>query len=146
MVAVSPNGGEHKPDISIELSVSTGFVDATIKMPLPKISTKVDLQFYFNGEQQTALTQRYTNLLPKDRETLEFTASLALDSYKVTVMISEAGKNNFVPYATYQVNGKTGEVKQTELIPFVETQPSTAPSSDVSIPEDDTTSDVSTVD
>ncbi len=146
VVAVSPNGGEHKPDISIELSVSTGFVDATIKMPLPKISTKVDLQFYFNGEQQTALTQRYTNLLPKDRETLEFTASLALDSYKVTVMISEAGKNNFVPYATYQVNGKTGEVKQTELIPFVETQPSTAPSSDVSIPEDDTTSDVSTVD
>ncbi len=146
VVAVSPNGGEHKPDISIELSVSTGFVDATIKMPLPKISTKVDLQFYFNGEQQTALTQRYTNLLPKDRETLEFTASLALDSYKVTVMISEAGKNNFVPYATYQVNGKTGEVKQTELIPFVETQPSTAPSSDVSIPEDDTTSDVSAVD
>ncbi len=146
VVAVSPNGGEHKPDVAIELTVSTGFMDAVINMPLPMTGTTVDLQFYFGGQPQAELTKSYTGIVPQDIGTLKFTANMAQDSYKVTVKISESGKNNFALYATYEVNGKTGEAKRLELIPFVETQPSTTPSSDVSAPEDDTQSDVSTVD
>ncbi len=121
---VSPNGGEQSPNVSIVLTVSTGYVDATIHLPLPMTGTTVDLQFFFGGQKQAELTQNYTGIVPQDIGTLKFTANLAQDSYKVTVKISESGKNNFKQYATYEVNGKTGAVSHLELIPFEETKPS----------------------
>ncbi len=135
VLSVSPNGGEHKPDIDIVLTVSTGFVDAVINMPMPMTGTTVDLQFFFGGQPQTELTQSYTGVVPQDIGTLKFTASLAQDSYRVTVKISVAGKNDFKPYATYEVNGNTGVAKRLELIPFEESKPTqtvTQPSTDTS--------------
>ncbi len=135
VLSVSPNGGEHKPDVDIVLTVSTGFVDAVINMPMPMTGTTVDLQFFFGGQPQTELTQSYTGIVPQDIGTLKFTASLAQDSYVVTVKISEAGKNDFKTYATYEVNGNTGVAKRRELIPFEESKPTqtvTQPSTDTS--------------
>lgn len=124
VLEVSPNGGEQSPNVAIVLTVSTGYVDATINMPMPMTDTTVDLQFFFGGQMQSSLTQSYTGIVPQDIGTLKFTASLAQESYMVTVKISESGKNDFKLYATYEVNGKTGAVSRRELIPFEETTPS----------------------
>ena len=133
VLSVSPNGGEQKPDIDIVLTVSTGYVDAVINLPMPMTGTTVDLQFFFAGQPQTSLTQSYTGIVPQDIGTLKFTASLAQDNYIVTVKISEAGKNDFKLYASFDVNGNTGVATRRELIPFVEskpTDPTTTPSTD----------------
>ncbi len=132
VLEVSPNGGMQSPNAEITLSVSTGFVDAVINMPMPMTGTTVDLQFFFGGQPQAELTKQYTGIVPQDIGTLKFTANLAQENYKVTVKISVAGKNDFKLYATYDVDGTTGRATRQDLIPFEETQPSDNTSVDVS--------------
>ena len=132
VLEVSPSGGMQSPNAEITLSVSTGFVDAEINMPMPMTGTTVDLQFFFGGQPQAELTKQYTGIVPQDIGTLKFTANLAQENYKVTVKISVAGKNDFKQYATYAVDGTTGRATRQELFPFEETQPSDNTSVDVS--------------
>ncbi len=122
VLSVTPEHSKsYAPDVEIILSVSTGYVDVPISMPLPDTDTAVDLQFYIAGFKEETLTSRYTGIVPRDIGTLDFSVGEAKDSYKVTVKISEAGKNSFSDYATYTVNGKTGKATLSSLNDFVET-------------------------
>ncbi len=111
---------DQRPDVEIVLSVSTGYRDVAIRMPLPDTDTTVDLQFFVAGSKQETLTNRYTGIMPRDIGTLDFSVGEAKASYKVTVKISVAGKNEFSVYATYTVNGKAGTATLDEMNGFTE--------------------------
>ncbi len=138
VVAVTPDYTKPQlPDVNIQLTVSTGYQDVTIDMPMPDTETMVDLQFLVAGRLDAALTAEYANLYPKGMPTLSFTTKETKASYTVTVKIAKAGTGNFAVYYTYQVNGETGRVDVVNYVPFNESDPTTTPSTD---PTDSTTS------
>lgn len=131
IISVSPDSSkQQKPDVAIELTVTSGYSDATVELELPDTSTTVDLQFYVNGVQNEALTKKYTKIVPNDIGKLTFKVSEQKDSYFVTVKISVSGKNSFTDLAKFTVNGVKGTAIQTESYPFKESN-----SSDTSEPD-----------
>ncbi len=119
VLSVMPDHNQPQlPDVEIVLSLSTGYRDAVIEMALPSTDTTVDLQFFVDGAKQSTLTNRYTGIIPRDIGTLSFSVNEAKDTYKVTVKISESGKNDFRLYAVYTVNGKQGKASLDEMYDF----------------------------
>lgn len=99
------------PGTTVQLRVSTGYTKATVTIPLPTtMSTPVDLQVFVNG----SLQQTITGILPNEVSSKAITVNEKMDSYTVTVRIADNGKGNYVLYAKYTVNGKTGEAVASE--------------------------------
>jgi len=133
VIAVSPSYTEKQlPDVTITLTVSTGYQDVTIDMALPDTETTIDLQFYVAGSKDTALTAKYKDIMPKDLSTLSFTVSKTEATYAVTVKISKAGANKFATYAKFEVDSKDGVYELVEQYPFDESEPTTTTSSSTS--------------
>ncbi len=131
VIAVSPSYTEKQlPDVTITLTVSTGYQDVTIEMALPDTETTIDLQFYVAGSKDAALTAKYKDIMPKDLSTLSFTVSKTVENYAVTVKISKAGANKFATYAKFEVDSKDGVYELVEQYPFDESEPTTTSSSD----------------
>ena len=134
VIAVTPDYSvKQLPDVSIQLTVSTGFKNVDITMPLPETDSLVDLQFLIAGRQDPTLTDEHKGVYPKGMPELTFTVKETKASYTVTVRIAIAGTNSFAEYYTYQVNGETGEVEIKSYVPFEEnnsTTPSTGGAND----------------
>lgn len=130
IIAVSPDSSvKQKPDVAIQLTVTTGYSDATIELDLPDTGTTVDLQIYVAGAQNEALTKKYTKIVPKDIGKLTFKVSEQKDSYVVTVKISVSGKNTFTDLAKFTVDGLKGTAELTESHLFTESgEPDTSES------------------
>ncbi len=99
------------PGTVVKLRISTGYTQAKVQVQLPTtMTTPIDMQVYVNGE----LRDTFTGLLPNEVKVKSITVNERQDSYAVTIRIAENGKGNYVPYAKYSVNGKTGVVAITE--------------------------------
>ncbi|MBR5539952.1 MAG: Stk1 family PASTA domain-containing Ser/Thr kinase [Clostridia bacterium] len=117
------------PGTVIKLRVSTGYTQAKVQIQLPtQMGTPIDMQVYVNGE----LRNTFTGLLPNEVKVKDVTVSERMETYTVTVRIADNGKGNYVSYAKYSVNGKTGTVSITEepnlnaLTPATTTTPAAA--------------------
>ncbi len=98
------------PGTAIKLEVSTGYVDVKMQIPLPDSGVPSDVQVYVDGQLREALT----NVLPNVKRVIALTLSEPSESYLVTVKIAKTGTNSaeFLNYAQYNVNGKTGIVRE----------------------------------
>lgn len=121
IIDVSPDSSkQQKPDVAIELTVTSGYSDATVELNLPNTGTTVDLQFYVDGAQNEALTKKYSKIVPKDIGKLTFKVSEQKASYLVRVKISISGKNDFKELAEFTVDGLKGTSVLTASYPFIE--------------------------
>lgn len=101
----------------VVLTVSSGYVDANIDVSFPRIEKTIDLQVWVDGKEQSekALNVPLTNLLAMDLQPFSFTTSLQKSTYTVEVKAALSGTKQYKTYATYTVNGLSGEVKQTSI-------------------------------
>lgn len=120
VIGVSPDHTMNQlPDVEIVLKVSTGFRDVDISLEMPKTDMGVDLQFYVDTKLDSELTNKYTNIMPKDIiGTLKFKTTAPSASYKVTVMIRKAGSGEYTTYAEFLVNGSNGTYALTSKKDF----------------------------
>ena len=129
VIAVTPSYTEKQlPDVAITLTVSTGFQEVTISLPLPETEDTVDLQFFVAGKLHSAMTKEYTGIRPKDIGTLKFKVSETVENYVVTVKISKANANNFATYMVFKVDGQAGTYAVSEVYAYTsdsQTNPST---------------------
>ena len=129
VIAVTPSYTEKQlPDVAITLTVSTGFQEVTISLPLPATEDTVDLQSFVAGKLHSAMTKEYTGIRPKDIGTLKFKVSETVENYVVTVKISKANANNFATYMVFKVDGQAGTYAVSEVYAYTsdsQTNPST---------------------
>ncbi len=114
VVGISPKVGETVSPLSeITLEVSSGYRDVQIVVPLPDVSSAVDIQVYApveNGNKwETGKLKEYKGVLPSSIKNLVFTTTAPLESYEVTVNILLPGQKEYFEYARCTVNGKTGD-------------------------------------
>ncbi len=121
-----------QPGTPLTLKVSTGYQNVELQIPLPDSSITVDLQIFINGK----LSQNLTGILPNVVKTQKVTLGEKADSYIVTVKIAKTGTPNgeFLNYAQYTVNGKTGMVMEEYrhsniLMQYTTATPTTPPTS-----------------
>ncbi len=125
VIDVSPAVGEKVvPTETVTLTVSSGYQDVEILVPLPNTSTTVDLQIYVDGTLDSTLSKGFMNLLPDKKKQVTFTVGVRKDEYDVTVKIAPAGTSDYQVYTSYTVNGADGMAQQSAFNPFIE-QPTT---------------------
>ncbi len=117
-------GGTYIPTEKITLTVSSGYKDVEILLPLPETSTTVDLQVYVDGTLDSNISKNLVNILPDKKGQVTFTVGLRKDEYDVTVKIAPAGTKNYQVYTSYTVHGAAGTAQQVGEMTFNET-PST---------------------
>lgn len=117
-----------KKGSEVKLIISSGYKDVSVNVSLAGISTSIDLKVFIAGVEDKSLTTKFAGLLPEGlaSHSVTFTAKEQKGLYQANVMISESGKNNFKPFATYEINGLDGRATLTEYTPFVST-PTTPP-------------------
>ena len=115
LVEQEPENGKYAlTGTEVVLTVSSGYVNATVSVYFPQEERTVDLEVYVDGKKQAAsdLGVSLTNLLMMDLQSFSFTTRVQKNSYKVDIRMSPSGTKQFQAYASYTVNGKTGEVTQ----------------------------------
>lgn len=100
-----------KPGTECVLTVSSGFQDVEITVPLPDTTTPVDVQVYVNGKLNSSLSDSYKNILPSVVGNLKLKCTEQAASYNVTIMLSVAGKNDYKQYASYTADALAGSSK-----------------------------------
>ena len=104
-------GSMQKPGTECVLTVSSGFHDVEITVPLPDTTTPVDVQVYVNGKLNSSLSDSYKNILPSVVGNLKLKCTEQAASYNVTIMLSVAGKNDYKQYASYTADALAGSSK-----------------------------------
>lgn len=118
-----------QPGTPLTLKVSTGYQNVELQIPLPDSAITVDLQIFVNGK----LSQNLNGILPNVVKTQKVTFNEKADSYIVTVKIAKTGTpdGEFLNYAQYTVNGKTGmvmeEYRHSNVLQQYTTFPPTTP-------------------
>lgn len=107
---------------TVNLTVASGYHDATIALPLPDTTSMVSLEVFIDGKLQTsqALSGDLKNILPSAiaGRTMYFDFTEQTASYKVTFRICGEGETTYQLYASYSVNGLTGEWTQDVVYPY----------------------------
>ena len=95
-------------DTKIELTVSTGFVNIDMDIPMPDSAVMADVYVFVNGEARPALNK--TMIVPNAVQYLKLTMSEQLETYDVLVMMCGAGRPSGEAkiYGTFRVYGKQG--------------------------------------
>lgn len=106
------------PGTEVKLTLSSGYRDLTIPLALPmEATTGVDIQVYVDGTLDQELSK--TGLLPSDVKTLNLEIKdVQKAEYSVTVQISPTGANRYASFASYRVNGNTGEIIDGTVYPY----------------------------
>ena len=115
VLSQEPENGKYAlTGTEVVLTVSSGYVNATVSVYFPQEERTVDLEVYVDGKKQAAsdLGVSLTNLLMMDLQSFSFTPRVPKNSYKLDIRMSPSGTKQFQAYASYTVNGKTGEVTQ----------------------------------
>lgn len=121
VIGISPAVGTSvDPASEITLTVSSGFQDVKLNVPLPNTSTTVDLQVFVAGKLDTAISASLKGILPDKKKEVTFVVAEKLESYDVTVKIAVAGSNEYKDYINYTVSGVNGTAKQENKWDFVE--------------------------
>ncbi len=109
VISQSPEAeSSQKPGTEVILTVSSGYQDVEVSVPLPNTSTPVDLQIYINGKINNELSNNYKGLLPNALRSVTLKCTEQVDSYDLTIMISPANQNKFTTYVSYTINGRNG--------------------------------------
>ncbi len=109
VIEISPAVGTLIPPTSeITLTVSSGFQDVNIVVPMPDTSVTVDLQVYVDGSLNSTISNTMKNILPNKKGSVEFTVSERKAEYDVTVKIAPAGTTKYAVYTNYTVYGDQG--------------------------------------
>jgi len=133
VISVSPAVGETVvPTETITLTVSSGYRNVDILLPLPETSTTVDLQVFVDGTLDTTLSKQFVNILPDKKKSVTFTVGLQKDEYDVTVKIAPAGTGNWQIYTSYTVDGVNGTAQMIGEVEFKEPTGSTSTTGDTS--------------
>ncbi len=123
------SGSEVAPDSEVILTVSSGYKDVELTLKLPRVDAKVDVKVFLDGEAFYSEAGVDTSL----SEALLFVFTEQKSTYKVTVEVSESGKDKYKKYATFRINGELGVITSTEYLEFTvpttaaPTTPTTAP-------------------
>ncbi len=129
VIAQSPEAeSSQKPGTEVVLTVSSGYRDVDVSVPLPNTSTPVDLQIYINGKINNELSNSYKGLLPSALRSITIKCTEQAASYDLTIMISPANENQFTTYVSYTVNGRAGSASMNGSPSWTEpTSATTAP-------------------
>ena len=114
---------DHLPDVSITLTVSSGYQDVVITLELPDTSTPVDLEFFVAGKKDDALSSSHRGIKPNEFASngkITFTVKETQGKYKVSVAIAKAGSNLYNDYAVFEVNGEKGTYTLVSMHDFVD--------------------------
>ena len=118
VIAVTPDHSEPRlPDTEITLTVSTGFRDVEITVDLPMLDEAIDLQFYINGQTDSALSANFLGIKPKlygDGKVV-FTTTKTSATYTVSIGVSLANQHKYKDYAIIDVNGADGTFVVREI-------------------------------
>jgi len=123
---------KHLPDITITLTVSSGFQDVEIALELPDTSTTIDLEFFVAGKKDEELSSRHRGIKPNEFTSdgkIKFVVKETQAKYKVSVAIAKAGSNVYSDYAVIEVNGEKGTYTVVSLHEFEATTTSSSTSS-----------------
>ena len=115
-----PAAGEKlKPGEKVVLTVSSGYRDVTVILPLPDIDDAIDLQVFVDGHYSETYSAGLTGLLPADigNKALVFSESRD-DSYVVSIQIAFAGTGAYQTYYKYRIDPVKGEATVQEKYPF----------------------------
>ena len=122
---------KHLPDVTITLTVSSGFQDVEITLELPDTSTPVDLEFFVAGKKDDALSSQHRGIKPNEFASngkITFTVKETQAKYKVSVAIAKAGSNVYNDYAVFEVNGEKGTYTLVSMHEFTDGTTSTTSS------------------
>ncbi len=109
------------PGSEITLTVSSGYRDVQIVLPLPDVSCAVDLKVYVQGVYRAEYSNGLQGLLPSVEGMKTVTISEQEDDvFDVTFQIAESGADNFSFYYRYEVDPKTGKVTCKDQTAFTE--------------------------
>ncbi len=99
-----------QPGTPIQLKVSTGYQEVELQIPLPNSTLTVDLQIFVNGQ----LSKNISGILPNVVKTQKVIFTEKEDEYTVTVKLAKTGtaSSEFLDYAQYKINGKTGMIME----------------------------------
>lgn len=118
----------------VDLVVASGYRDVRmVALQLPDTSSKISLEVYIDAKLQGNDKPQYStdlqNILPSviAGRTLYFTFTEQKESYNVTFRIRDENMSAYQVYASYTVNGLTGEWQLDVLKPFGTTAPVTEP-------------------
>jgi serine/threonine-protein kinase len=121
VIGISPAvGTEVDPASEITLTVSSGYQDVQLTVPLPNTSTAVDLRIFVAGQENKTLSNSFKGILPDKKKQISFTVSEQTDSYDVTIQIAVAGTENYQDYTNYLVSGSSGMAQQQKAPVFNE--------------------------
>ena len=124
VIASSHNHEEdHLPDVTITLTVSSGYQDVVITMELPNTSTPVDLEFFVAGKKDDDLSSSHRGIKPTEFASngkITFTVNATQAKYKVSVAIAKAGSNVYNDYAVFEVNGEKGTYTLVSMHDFAD--------------------------
>lgn len=126
VVEVSPAVGEKVvPTELITLTVSSGYRDVELLLPLPETSTTVDLQVYVDGKKDDTISASLVNILPDKKKQVNFVVGAQKDTYDVTIKIAPAGSSDWQVYTSFEVDGVNGTAQQVGEMRFEETTSTT---------------------
>ena len=128
VIGVAPGvGTQISPNETITLTVSSGFQNVNITLPLPNTSTTVDLQVYVDGKLDSTISAGLKGILPDKKGSVNFMVKEQKASYDVTVKIAASGTNDYQVYTNYTVYGNQGTSKMMSTPMFSEPEtPTTA--------------------
>lgn len=140
VISQSPAGDTMAaPGTEVILTVSTGFRDLDLTVPLPEIDYGIDLKVYIDGKEQdkAEYTSKLKGLLPNVIKSVNIPFTEQKASYQVSIYVAKSGSTDFKRYAEYQVDGTKGKAQQSYLNPNV--LPASSDSSTSSKPTDSST-------
>ncbi len=140
VISQSPAGDTMAaPGTEVILTVSTGYRDLNLTVPLPEIDTGIDLKVYIDGKEQygAEYTSKLKGLLPNVVKSVSIPFTEQKASYQVSIYVAKSGSTDFKRYAEYAVDGTKGKAQQTFLNPNV--FPTSPDSSTDSKPTDSST-------
>ncbi len=113
-------GSSVAPGTELTLTVSSGFKDVDLDIKMPSVSKALDVQVSVGGSSiysESGVTASNVSVKLKEQKA----------SYTVTVKLSVSGENAYQTYATFTVNGETGEVTKSDYKSFTVATTTKAP-------------------
>ncbi len=104
-------GSSVAPGTEVTLTVSSGYKDVDLDVKMPSVSKALDVQVSVGGSNvysESGVTSSKVSVKLKEQKA----------SYTVTVKLSVTGENAYQTYATFAVNGETGEVTSSDYKSF----------------------------
>lgn len=128
VISQSPAGDTlAKAGSEVILTVSTGYRDLTLTVPLPSLDDAIDMKIYIDGIEQTgAAYTKFKGILPNVMRSVDIPFTEQKASYRVSIRVARSGSLSYETYAEYTVDGTRGRAEQNLLNKDVLASPATS--------------------